>query len=59
MIITVIYDEVISSASNVGLSKIDALPLGNVEFVDGVGTNALHFRATVTKDFEVTPGYEQ
>ena len=53
--ITVIYDEVIGSASNVGLSKIDALPLGNVEFVDGVGTNALHFRATVTKDFEVTP----
>ena len=54
--ITVIYDEVINSAANIGFNKVDALPISNVTYVDGVGTNALTFTATVTADdFEVTP----
>ena len=56
--ITVIYDEVIASAENVGFNvdAVKALPVENVIYVDGVGTNALTFTATVTADdFEVTP----
>lgn len=48
--ITVIYDEVIGSASNIGFSSISALPISNVQYADGVGTNALTFTATVTAD---------
>ena len=56
--VTVIYDEVIKSAENVtfSTSAVDALPISNVTYVDGAGTNALTFTATVTADdFEVTP----
>ena len=56
--ITVIYDEVIASVENVGfdVDVVSALPIENVTYVDGVGTNALTFTATVrTDDFEVTP----
>ena len=52
--ITVIYDEVIGSVQNVGLNAIAGLPIDNVQFVDGVGTNALTFTATLTENFEVT-----
>ena len=54
--ITVIYDEVIKSAENLKFSEVDGLPISNVTYVDGAGTNALTFTATVTADdFEVTP----
>ena len=53
--ITVIYDEVIASGVFLELSEIDGLPVKDVTYVAGEGTNALTFTATVTKDFEVTP----
>ncbi len=53
--ITVIYDEVIKSIADVGLNTISGLPIDNVQYVGGVGTNALNFTATVTSDFENTP----
>lgn len=53
--ITVIYNEVIGSANNVRLGSSCGMPLGNVTYEGGVGTNALTFKATLTKDFEVTP----
>ena len=54
--VTVIYDEVIKSAENVGFTNVSALPISNVKYVAGAGTNALTFTATVTADdFEVTP----
>lgn len=54
--ITVIYDEVINSVENVEFGNVSALPISNVTYVDGVGTNALTFTATITEDdFEVTP----
>lgn len=43
---------------NVGfdVDVVSVLPIENVTYVDGVGTNALTFTATVrTDDFEVTP----
>ena len=54
--VTVIYDEVIKSAENITFANVDALPIDNVTYVGGAGTNALTFTATVTADdFEVTP----
>lgn len=55
--LTVIYDEVIGSVQNIGLNAIEGLPIENVQFVDGVGTNALTFTGTLTEDFEVTPNF--
>lgn len=55
--ITVIYDEVIGSVQNVGLNAIAGLPIDNIQYTDGVGTNALTFTATLTEDFEVTPDF--
>lgn len=55
--ITVIYDEVIGSVQNVGLNAIAGLPIDNIQYTDGVGTNALTFTATITEDFEVTPDF--
>ena len=55
--ITVIYDEVIKSASGMGLSAISGLPVKDVQFAGGEGTNALIFTATLTDDFEVTPDF--
>lgn len=55
--ITVIYDEVIKSASGMGLSAISGLPVKDVQFAGGEGTNALTFTATLTADFEVTPDF--
>ena len=52
--ITVVYNEVINSVSNPGLSSI-GIPVTNVQYVAGEGTNALTFTATLTEDFEVTP----
>lgn len=53
--ITVIYDEVIASVSGVSLGQVADIPLTNVQYVAGKGTNALTFTATLSKDFEVTP----
>lgn len=53
--ITVIYDEVIASVSGVSLGQVADIPLTNVQYVVGKGTNALTFTATLSKDFEVTP----
>lgn len=53
--ITVHYDEVIKSTSNIGLSEVANIPLTNVQYAGGEGTNALTFTATLTQDFEVTP----
>ena len=55
--ITIIYDEVIGSVQNVGLNAIAGLPIDNIQYTDGVGTNALTFTATITEDFEVTPDF--
>ena len=55
--ITVIYDEVIASATNLQLGEIKGLPISNASYVAGIGTNALTFTATVTEDFEVTPDF--
>ena len=55
--ITVIYDEVIKSASGMGLSAISGLPVKDVQFAGGEGTNALTFTATLTADFEATPDF--
>lgn len=52
--ITVVYNEVINSVSDLGLSDI-GIPITNVQYVAGEGTNALTFTATLTEDFEVTP----
>ena len=53
--ITVHYDEVIKSASNIGLLGVANIPLTNVQYAGGEGTNALTFTATLAQDFEVTP----
>lgn len=50
---TVIYDEVINSASNLSFGSI-SLPVSNITYVDGVGTNVLHFVGTVSSAFEVS-----
>ena len=55
--ITVIYDEVIKSASGMGLSAISGLHVKDVQFAGGEGTNALTFTATLTADFEATPDF--
>lgn len=55
IMITVVYDEVIGSANNVRLGSSCGMPLGNVTYEGGVGTNTLTFKATLTEDFEVTP----
>ena len=52
--ITVVYNEVINNVSDLGLSDI-GIPITNVQYVAGEGTNALTFTATLTEDFEVTP----
>ncbi len=52
--ITIVYDEVIGSASGVTLS-LNEIPMTNVTYVAGVGTNVLTFTGTLTQDFEVTP----
>ena len=48
-------DEVIASVSGVSLGQVADIPLTNVQYVAGKGTNALTFTATLSKDFEVTP----
>ena len=53
--ITVYYDEVVAAGSNLNLSMIAGMPISNVTFDGGLGTNALTFTATVDSDFEVTP----
>lgn len=40
-----------------GLSAISGLPVKDVQFAGGEGTNALIFTATLTDDFEVTPDF--
>ena len=55
IMITVVYDEVIGLAEDVSLSSSCGMPLGNVTYEGGVGTNTLTFKATLTEDFEVTP----
>ena len=40
-----------------GLSSISGLPVKDVQFAGGEGTNALTFTATITEDFEVTPDF--
>ncbi|MGN1276029.1 MAG: InlB B-repeat-containing protein [Floccifex sp.] len=53
--ITVIYDEVISQAYDLSLNPIEGMPLSNVEYYSGIGTNTLVFKAKVSQDFEITP----
>ena len=55
--VTVIYDEVVAEASNLSLKQIEGMPLTNVAYDTGIGTNALVFKATVAQDFEVTPDF--
>ena len=52
--VTVVYDEVIDSVSSVSLKSFSALPVSSYTYVGGAGTNALCFKGTATKDFEVT-----
>ena len=53
--LTVLYNEVINSASNVKFTIPSCLPIKDVTYTGNTGTNALTFTATVTSDFEVTP----
>ena len=53
--ITVIYDEVVSQASSLSLYSIKGVPLSNVEYYSGIGTNALVFKAKASQEFEITP----
>ena len=46
-----------AKAQNVGLNAIAGLQIDNIQYTDGVGTNALTFTATITEDFEVTPDF--
>ena len=44
-----------AAVSGVSLGQVADIPLTNVQYVAGKGTNALTFTATLSKDFEVTP----
>ena len=54
---SVIYNELIKSTSNIGVNTSafsQYMPINNVTFKGGTGTNVLVFEGTATKDFENT-----
>ncbi len=53
--ITVLFNEIVKSASNVSVGTISGLPANNWEYVSGYGTNALTFTGTVTGNIDITP----
>lgn len=55
IIIAVEFNELIASVSNVTMSKFSTIPINGWTYVDGVGTNVLVFRGTLSSNFEVTP----
>ena len=48
--ISVVYNEIVANSGSAALGSISGLSLSNVNYVDGVGTNVLHFTATVNQD---------
>jgi len=54
--IAVEFNEIIGSVSNVRLNSFSTIPVNSWTYVDGVGTNMLVFRGTLTGNFEVTAG---
>ena len=52
--ITVRFNEIVNSASNVSVGSISGIKANNWQYVDGYGTNTLTFTGTVTGDFEIT-----
>jgi hypothetical protein len=52
--ITVLFNEIVNSASNVKVGAISGISAGNWQYVDGYGTNALTFTGTATADFTIT-----
>ncbi|HEY8421985.1 MAG TPA: InlB B-repeat-containing protein, partial [Thermoclostridium sp.] len=53
--IAVEFNEIIGSVSNVKLGSFSQIPVNSWTYVDGVGTNMLVFKGTLTKDFAVNP----
>ena len=55
--ITVIYNDIIASAdsSYASLKDINGIGIEDVEYISGIGTNTLVFKATASADFEITP----
>ncbi len=53
--ITVLFNEIVKSASNVSVGTISGLPANNWTYVSGYGTNALTFTGTVTGNIDITP----
>lgn len=52
--ITVRFNEIVNSASNVKVGNIAGINANNWQYVSGYGTNTLTFTGTVTSDFEIT-----
>ncbi len=53
--ITVLFNEIVKSGSNVSVGSISGLPAGEWTYVSGYGTNALTFTGTVTGNIDITP----
>ena len=53
--IAVEFNEIIASASNVTMNKINVIPVSSWAYLDGAGTNVLVFKGTLTNDFTVDP----
>ncbi len=53
--VTVLYNEIVASGSNLGIGSISGMPVSNWQFVSGYGTNALTFTGTATAEFNVLP----
>ena len=53
--ITVLFNEIVKSGSNVSVGSISGLPANNWTYVSGYGTNALTFTGTVTGNIDITP----
>jgi uncharacterized repeat protein (TIGR02543 family) len=53
--ITVRFNEIVASGSNVKVGNISGLPANNWTLVGGYGTNALTFTGTVTGNIDITP----
>ncbi|HBN82330.1 MAG TPA: hypothetical protein DDZ89_00645 [Clostridiales bacterium] len=51
--ISVVYDEIVADHNNVTLGAIQGMSLSYVEYVDGEGTNVLHFVGTLREDYHV------
>ncbi len=53
--ITVLYNEIVTSGSNLSIGNIPGMPVSSWTLVDGYGTNALTFTGTATAEFNVLP----